>query len=81
MTNFADTLPDLTKPHVPYPNPQNTAEVCANRLAAIQSGAMKHHNSAWGVEYVTRQEFKELEATVEMLSRKVSQLQYRGEID
>jgi hypothetical protein len=73
MTNFADTLPDLTKPHVPYPNPQNTAEVCANRLAAIQTGAMKHHNSAWGVEYVTRQEFKELENVVKELMRRVGE--------
>lgn len=73
MTNFADTLPELTKPHVPHPNPKNAGEVCANRLAAIKTGAVKHHNSAWGVEYVTRQEFKELENVVKELMKRVGE--------
>ncbi len=40
---FAEHLPDLTQSPVPYPNPKDAGEVCANRLAARKSGAIKHH--------------------------------------
>ena len=43
MTNFADTLPDLTQSPVPYPEPKTAGEVCANRLAVMKSGAVKRH--------------------------------------
>lgn len=40
---FAAALPDLSAPHIPHPNPKNAGEVCANRSAALKSGAIERH--------------------------------------
>jgi hypothetical protein len=41
---FTEILPDLSKSPVPYPKPKDAGEVCANRLAALNTGALKKYS-------------------------------------
>lgn len=69
---FADTLPELSKPHIPYPNPKDASQVCANRLAALETGAVKRHY--FPLTAPNQQTWTELLERVAMLENQMEEL-------